>query len=207
MFEYRASELMERQLKARQYRPRRWREELAMVLKFPAWPSLQRLVARPHPGTDLGPNGRGPAPHRVAKQMPPGQETPSVRIMVVDDTADVREMLHDSLELEGYTVEAHADAAEALNHLSRFRPQVMLLDLFVPGLSGLAGLRQIRDSNPEVGVITVMANRDHELATRALTLGAFDYVTKPIDFACVKQSIETFLLLRTLFREEPAQGN
>ena len=120
----------------------------------------------------------------------------AARIMVVDDRADVRELLRDYLESEGYTVDALGDATEALKRLAEFRPGVVLLDIRMPGLSGLSILREIRAQHREVGVIMVTGVGDRTIAEESLALGAFDYVTKPIDFAYLLWSIETHFVTR-----------
>lgn len=145
------------------------------------------LNGRPAPGTSVAPGGAG------------------ARIMVVDDMADVREVLGEYLTSEGYTINTVGDARDALVRLATFRPSVILLDILMPGLSGFSALQQIRARDPDVGVIMVTGNTDAELARQTLALGAFDYVTKPIDFAYLKRSIETFLLMRPLVPEEPTQ--
>ena len=124
-----------------------------------------------------------------------GRESARDRIMVVDDMPDVREFLRDFLEEEGYAVEAFANATDALQRLDECRPRVILLDILMPGLSGLAALEQIRATNPEVGIIMVTGIGDDTIARKTLAQGAFDYVTKPIDLDYLKRSLETFLLI------------
>jgi CheY-like chemotaxis protein len=121
--------------------------------------------------------------------------------MVVDDMADVRELLRDYLESEGYAVETLANASDALARLAEFRPRLILLDILMPGLSGLSAIELIRSRDPEVGIIMVTGNGDDAVAKQTLALGAFDYVSKPIDFAYLTRSIESFLLLRALLPE------
>lgn len=143
-------------------------------------------------GEHQGPRSPEALPVGRAKPAP---EVSPVRVMVVDDVAAVRELLRDYLESEGYTVEAVGDARDALLRLSEFRPHVMLLDILMPGLSGITALEQIRASHPEVEVIMVTGVGDEAIARRALALGAFDYVTKPIDFAYLTWALETCLLM------------
>lgn len=123
------------------------------------------------------------------------------RIMVVDDRADIRKLLRDFLESEGYTVEALDNAVDALSRLAKFRPRVILLDILMPGVSGLSALQEIRTRHPEVAVIMVTGIGDLRTAKQSLALGAFDYVTKPIDFNYLTSSIEAGLLLGSSPRE------
>lgn len=148
--------------------------------------------------TDLRPD---PEATDLARALPSGEADPALqatatRIMVVDDKADVRNLLRDYLESEGYAVAALGSAAEALSRLAEFRPRVVLLDILMPDLSGLTALREIRARDPEVGVIMVTGNGDLDTAKESLALGAFDYVTKPIDFEYLKRSLDTCLLMR-----------
>lgn len=136
----------------------------------------------------------------------PAAEGPKARIMVVDDMADIRDLLREYLTSEGYTVEALDNATDALSRLPEFRPHLILLDILMPGLSGLAALRQIRERDHEVGVIMVTGFAEDELASQSLSLGAFDFVTKPIDLTYLKWAVETFLLMRKLLPEERRQA-
>ena len=141
-----------------------------------------------------------PGQSERAETIPDGKtdarrESARARIMVVDDMPDVQEFLRDFLEEEGYAVEAFGNATDALQRLDEFRPRVILLDILMPGLSGLAALEQIQVTNPEVGIIMVTGISDDTIARKTLAQGAFDYVTKPIDLDYLKRTLETFLLI------------
>jgi len=163
-------------------------------------------VTRPTPKSlepDASAGETRPAPWITDRaQILPGAETnpaPAVsgtRVMIVEDRADIRNLLRDYLELEGYAVEAWGNATDALDRLAEFRPRIVLLDILMPGLSGISALRQIRARGPEIGIIMVTGNGDEDVAKQTLTLGAFDYITKPVDFDYLKRTIETFLVTR-----------
>ena len=99
-------------------------------------------------------------------------------ILVVDDEATLRETVVDALEAEGFRVLAAADGREALTRFRADRPDLILLDLMLPELSGIEGCRIIR---AESGVpIVMLTAKDSELdKVVGLELGADDYVTKP----------------------------
>lgn len=165
---------------------------------FPDW----LTVKGPASGAPVDPHTERDA-SRPPDTLPLGRTEPApevsvARVMVVDDMADIRELLRDFLELEGYTVEAVGNATDALIRLAEFRPGVILLDILMPGLSGISALQRIHGIHPEVGVIMVTGIGNEEIAKRALSLGAFDYVTKPIDFAYLTRVLETWLLMRPL---------
>jgi DNA-binding response OmpR family regulator len=104
------------------------------------------------------------------------------RILVVDDEDDVREVLAEYLEYRGFDVERVSSGEEAVAGVRRCRPEVVLLDIAMPGLSGVDTLRQIRALSADTRVIMVSGNEDVETARRTLALGAVGYVPKPVDF-------------------------
>jgi DNA-binding response OmpR family regulator len=127
-------------------------------------------------------------------------------ILVVEDETTLRETLADALEVEGFKVVAAADGREALTRFRADRPDLVLLDLMLPELSGIEVCRIIR---AESGVpIVMLTAKDSELdKVVGLELGADDYVTKPFSLR------ELSARIRALFRRseqvraaEPAAG-
>lgn len=104
------------------------------------------------------------------------------RILVVDDNIEICNILYDFLSFKGYEVYTAWDGANALQQVKEVRPHIVLLDIAMPGLGGIATLQEIKKIDPTVGVIMLTAVIDAELAKRAVTLGAYEYITKPIDF-------------------------
>jgi DNA-binding NtrC family response regulator len=105
------------------------------------------------------------------------------RIMVVDDEEGVRNLLQRTLEGAGYSVVTAANGQEALETMSEpeLKIGVALLDIKMPGLSGIEVLRQITIERPLICVIMVTAMVDTTTAIEAMKLGAYDYVTKPFN--------------------------
>ncbi len=102
----------------------------------------------------------------------------SGRILVVDDEVEIRRALRTGLSDHGFEVEAAASGEEALAAAAARRPDVVLLDLGLPGLDGFAVLTRLRESSrAAVIVLSVMA--DERDKVRALDLGADDYLVKP----------------------------
>ena len=101
-----------------------------------------------------------------------------MNVLVVDDEDDIRLMLRKVLEAEGHTVAEAPDAERAIEQLERAPRDVVLLDIRLPGMSGLDALAQIRDRTPEPAVIMI-TGEDHptQLALLAGRRGAFDFVT------------------------------
>ena len=118
----------------------------------------------------------------------------SGRMLIVDDEAPVREVLRDYFIERGYTVIATADGEAALAAFARERPDVVLLDVRMPGLDGLQVLKRLRESDPDVAVIMVTANDDVAIARETLSVGAFDYVAKPFDFEHLNHTVMTAII-------------
>ncbi|OGK77955.1 MAG: hypothetical protein A2X53_10800 [Candidatus Rokubacteria bacterium GWA2_70_23] len=128
--------------------------------------------------------GLRPAPRERALPPDPECEPTAVRkrILVVDDEADVREVLAEHLRRRGFDVAQAAGGEEALAVIPLFRPHLILLDLVMPGLGGLETLRRIKALPLETAIIIISANEEVELGQLTLAIGAAGYVPKPVDF-------------------------
>jgi len=111
------------------------------------------------------------------------------RILIVDDEQSVRELLSEYFTEQGYSVENAGGGEEALALVQRSTPDLVLLDVRMPGIDGVETLRRIREIAPDVSVIMVTANEDVALARETLKLGALDYVAKPFDFVYLERAI------------------
>jgi two-component system response regulator (stage 0 sporulation protein F) len=119
---------------------------------------------------------------------------PLGRILIVDDDPPVREVLAEFFTSRGYAVEPVADGLTALAAVERARPDLVLLDVRMPGLDGVEVLRRIRALDAAVPVIMVTANEDAGLARETLKIGAFDYIEKPFDFTYLDRAVAASLL-------------
>jgi two-component system KDP operon response regulator KdpE len=99
-------------------------------------------------------------------------------VLVVDDEPEIRRALRTALGGRGYDVQLAASGEEGLAEFGRHRPDLVLLDLQLPGLSGLDLCREIRGQS-DVPIIILSVRGDESTKVRALDLGADDYVTKP----------------------------
>jgi DNA-binding NtrC family response regulator len=115
------------------------------------------------------------------------------RIVIVDDDAGVRRLLGDALSRKGYHVLATAGGSAALRLVRAHAPHLVLLDIATAGLDGIETLDRIRAEHPEVPVVIVTAYADVATASRALSHGAADYVTKPFDVRYVEQVVAAHL--------------
>jgi DNA-binding response OmpR family regulator len=120
------------------------------------------------------------------------------RVLVVDDEPYAVELLQECLTAKGYEVLTASDGEEALRKVKEERPHVILLDVRMPKMSGLEVLRRVREMDHEVGVIMVTAVNEEETGRQALQLGAFDYITKPLDFTYLERSLWVKIQMMTL---------
>src|SRR5262249_20189079 len=119
-------------------------------------------------------------PLRVATDRVGHTSTAMARILVADDEPGLREFITDSLELDDHTVVAAKDGREAAKLLDERGFDLVLTDLKMPGLDGMAILRKVRAEQPEVEVIMMTAHGTVDNAVEAMKLGAFEYLQKPL---------------------------
>ena len=125
----------------------------------------------------------------------------SHRILVVDDEAGIRAALRQLLEYEGYQVTAVASGDEALTHYAGGRPHLVMLDVKMAGLDGLATLRKMRELDPEVIVVMISGHGTIATAVEATQAGAHDFLEKPLDTNRVLVTIRNALKHVLLERE------
>jgi sigma-B regulation protein RsbU (phosphoserine phosphatase) len=120
------------------------------------------------------------------------------RLLVVDDNENNRNLLSRRLARRGYQVETAEDGARALQAIAERDFDLVLLDILMPGMSGLEVLERMRRDHPpgDLPVVMVTALSESDDIVSALKLGANDYVTKPIDFPVVQARVETQLSLK-----------
>ena len=113
-----------------------------------------------------------------------------IKILVVDDEAEIRSLLAAVLQNKGYEVVTAEDGAAALQAVPRERPAVILMDLSMPRMNGMDALPEIKRLDAEVPVIICTAHADLATAVRAMKLGAYDYLTKPFDVELLILTLE-----------------
>ena len=101
------------------------------------------------------------------------------RILIVDDEPEIVRGLEDNLRFEGYQTSTAADGREALAVAAREAPDLILLDIMMPGLSGWDVCRELRSQGIDVPIIMLTARGEEGDRVRGLELGADDYITKP----------------------------
>src|SRR5919106_4496776 len=116
-------------------------------------------------------------------------------ILIVDDEPGVRSSLSGVLEDEGYQVEAVDSGEAALERLLRQTYDVVVLDVWLPGMDGLATLARMRERQVETQVVIISGHGNIESAVRAIKMGAFDFVEKPLSLE------KTVLVVRNALRQ------
>jgi two-component system, NtrC family, nitrogen regulation response regulator NtrX len=132
------------------------------------------------------------------------------RVLVVDDERNIRRTLQMVLEGEGYSVEALESAEELLPRLTTTPIDVIMLDVRLPNMDGLTALEKIREDHHEIPVIMISGHATLEEAVRAMTIGASDFLEKPLSrervLVTVKNAIERRALSARVRALEAAEG-
>src|SRR5947207_3615733 len=102
-----------------------------------------------------------------------------LRLLIVDDDASLCNSLKNFFERHKYKVETANDGLRAVEMVEKFHPNLMFLDIGMPGISGIEVLRRVKEKDPSVRVIMITGQTEDELMRQARVLGADDYVTKP----------------------------
>ncbi|MCL5005238.1 MAG: sigma-54-dependent Fis family transcriptional regulator, partial [Acidobacteria bacterium] len=104
----------------------------------------------------------------------------SYSVLVVDDEAGIRQSLTDVLQDEGYRVTAVESGEACLDYLAKEKCDVLLLDVWLPGIDGLETLEQVRTLEHSPVVVMISGHGTIETAVRATKKGAFDFIEKPL---------------------------
>ena len=120
-------------------------------------------------------------------------DTSGTRLLVVDDEPNIVELLSASLRYAGFDVSSARSGREAVERIRDVRPDLVVLDVLMPGVDGFSVLRQLRGNGVDIPVLFLTAKDAHEDRIAGLTLGADDYVTKPFSLAEVIARIHAIL--------------
>ncbi len=121
-------------------------------------------------------------------------------ILIVDDEAGVRSSLSGVLGDEGYEAEAVASGEACLDRMSRGPVDVVILDIWLPGMDGLATLARLRERRVDAEIIMISGHGNIESAVRAIKMGAFDFVEKPLSLD------KTVLVVRNALRQRQLEA-
>lgn len=119
-----------------------------------------------------------------------GTESRKPVILIVDDEPDICEMLARLFSEEGYSTTTVVSGKGAVKRVIEREVDIVLLDIIMPQPNGIDVLKQIKSIRSGLPVIMMTAFGDPTTAKNAIRLGAYDYITKPFDFECVKKIIQ-----------------
>ena len=122
-------------------------------------------------------------------------------ILVVEDGQSQREMLRDFLREEGHTVGEAENGEQAIRRVREDHYDLILLDYRMPGMDGIQVLRAVKGINPEIDIVIVTAEGTIDMAVEAMKAGAFDYITKPVEFDELLLLMARVSERRTLLKE------
>ena len=111
-------------------------------------------------------------------------------VLIIDDEERLARNIASYLARDGHDVRTAASAEEGLALVPSFRPDLMLIDLHLPVMSGLAALPRLRELEPDARIVMITAHGNVQSAVEALKAGAYDYLTKPLVLADLKRLIE-----------------
>ncbi len=128
-------------------------------------------------------------------------------VLIVDDEQVVCDLLCDELSEQGYLCTTALDGYDALAKLATQDFDVVLLDIKLPGISGIEVLRKVQSGHPSTVAIMITAVNDVDTAVEAMKLGALDYIVKPFDLDSVDTSIRTVLEAKQTMEESSSEMN
>jgi len=126
----------------------------------------------------------------------------AIRVLVVDDEEDFLRALVMRLEIRGMEAKGVASGDEALAVLAEQCFDVVVLDIKMPGMDGIDALRAIRQRHPDIEVLVLTGHASQELSREGMSLGAFDYLIKPVKVDTVAERIRA-----AVGRDRAKRGN
>src|SRR3954451_22988342 len=126
---------------------------------------------------------------------------PRGRILIVDDEANARAALSEILRDEGYATETAADGFKALGKIEEFAPDVILTDLKMPGLDGIAFMEKAKSASPQTVFVVMTAFGTITSAVSAIKKGAENYLTKPLDYEALSAVVDRAMEKAKLLQE------
>ena len=112
------------------------------------------------------------------------------KLLIVDDEVEICEFLKSFFEDRDFKVAVAHNGLGALEEVKLFQPDVVLLDIQMPGMDGLQTLQRIKETHPKVKVIMVTAVETQEKIEEAMRLGADNYITKPLSLEYLEKDVQ-----------------
>lgn len=117
------------------------------------------------------------------------EEDKMSKMLIVDDEQGVLDELTEVFSEYGYEISTATNGKDAIAFALEGRPDIMLLDIRMPEMDGIETLKRVKEAMPDLGVIMVTAVQEEKLAKQTMALGAFDYITKPVDLNYLRTSV------------------
>lgn len=159
--------------------------------------AMERSLHMPSPAATAPAGG---IPDRAAS----ARSQDGATILVVDDEAMIRRLLTKFLTLRGYRVQAAQHGAEALAMVAQEPPDLVILDMYMPGMNGLEVLRELRARHYAGGVVALTASQDEKLLQQTLDLGSVDVIGKPVNLDRLELVVQVGLIVAG--PESPVSG-
>jgi len=112
------------------------------------------------------------------------------KLLVVDDEVEICEFLKAFFEDRDYEVHTASSGSHAIEVLQTLNPQLILLDIHMPGVDGMRVLRHVKENYPQIKVIMVTAIETQEKIEEAIRLGADNYITKPLSLEYLEKDVQ-----------------
>lgn len=130
----------------------------------------------------------------------------SARLVLVEDEQNLAEVISDNLELEGYSVEVVSDGAAALERIAAVKPDLVLLDVMLPGMDGFSLCERLRVARDDVPILFLTAKNESEDRIRGLEVGGDDYLVKPFELRELILRVAAILRRRQWFAAPSPTG-
>lgn len=168
--------------------------------------AMERALPKPAKAPAAAPAASpSSAPAAPGAEAAPIAPAAADSILVVDDDPQICELLQRFLSLRGYRVRAAQDGPQALAAVEQEVPQLLVLDMNMPGMNGVEVLRKLRAKQYDGGVILLTTAQDDKLLQEALDLGSVDVMGKPVDLERLSLAIQVGCILTEQQRGGPGQ--
>jgi DNA-binding response OmpR family regulator len=127
----------------------------------------------------------------------------SLTVLIVEDDAELREILHAEFELEGLTVLTSTDGSEAVTTVRRLKPDLILMDIMMPVMNGIEATKIIKsdEETKHIPIVMLTASGNKEDIVKGLEVGAIDYITKPFFMPELKARLKAILQHKIMYDE------
>lgn len=122
----------------------------------------------------------------------------SQKILIVDDQFGIRLLLNEVLQKEGYRTFQAANGIQALDIAKKYSPDLVLLDMKIPGMDGIEILKRLKDHNQDIAVIIMTAYGELDMIQKAKELGALTHFAKPFDIDDLRSTVREYIHTETV---------